>query len=90
MATYGTIKSRLQAIVLRSLHSSATTSEDLYKFVINAVVKDLERRWDFGAMESTLSLTTAAGTEYVALPSSYKKMLPGEEEQGGVFRLNGT
>ena len=88
MATFATIKSRIQEIVLRPLHSSDDT--ELYKFVINAVIKDLERRWDFGAMESTLELSTTANTEYVALGNTYKKMMPGEEEQGGVFRLSGT
>ncbi len=85
MATFKTIKDRVGWLVLRPLHSDTEHADDLMGFAINSVIRDMERRHDFGAMETTLELTTTAGTEYVTLGDSYKGMAAGKDGEGCVY-----
>jgi hypothetical protein len=90
MATYTTLKAQVTGIVMRPLHSDAATALTLMDYVINAPIRDLQRRHSFGCMESVLILPTVHGTEYVPLGDTYKGMLEGKDEKGCVYWLDGT
>ncbi len=83
------IQDKVSAMVLaRPLASSSTMSDTLLLAAVNWTVREIQRRHDWQAMRSTLSVSTTDGTAYVELPAAFKKMAPGYEERGCVFRLD--
>ena len=74
----------------RPLANSSAMSDVLLLAAVNWAVRELQRRHDWQAMRTTLdSVSTVQGQAYVDLPSSFKKMAPGFESEGCVFRLDG-
>jgi hypothetical protein len=86
------IQEKVEAMVLaRPLAADATMSATLLLAAVNWAVREIQRRHDWQAMHTTdESLTTVDGTAYVELPATFKKMAPGFEERGCVFRLDGN
>jgi hypothetical protein len=85
------IQEKVAAMVLaRPLAASSSMSETLLLAAVNWTIREIQRRHDWQAMRTTLtSLSTAAGAASVDLPPTFKKMAPGYEENGCVFRLDG-
>jgi hypothetical protein len=85
------IQDKIAAMVLaRPLATASAMSDTLLLGAVNWTIREIERRHDWQAMRTTdEGLSTAAGTPYVELPATYKKMASGYEEKGCVFRLEG-
>lgn len=72
MATFGQLKSRLEAMARRRLSASADDHEDLLSVAVNAALHAIQEAEEWRAMEQTLTLTATAGSRSASLPSRYK------------------